>query len=327
VARSTALLAAARAARGFMPEDEGVALHLAARRAAASGLGPLVEVGAYLGRSTLLLAAAIVAVAPVEPVAPVDPLAVTPGAPDEPGSQARWPMLYSVDHHHGSEEMQAGWEHHDPTLVDPATGVMDTLGLWRATLQRAGAEDLVTAIVGDSPSVASDWGATVSFVLLDGGHGRDVAWADYRGWSRHVALGGLLVIHDVFPDPADGGRPPYECYVDALSGGCFVEERPASRKSLRVLRRIAPAGSAQASKLARSSLAAASGSADLQMAPTTAMPAAPAAASAPATAAVTPPTATHGSVAAAQAAATPSMPIGAPASAFVRVASTGPTAR
>lgn len=202
-----------------MPDDEGVALHLAARRAARSGLGPLVEVGAYRGRSSLYLAAAVAAV--------------------EPAAPGRPPLVYSVDHHRGSEEMQVGWEHHDPSLVDPASGCMDSLPAWRETLRRAGAERLVVAVVGDSPSIAADWSAPASLVLLDGGHGAESAWADYRGWAPHVAVGGLLVIHDVFPDPADGGRPPYECCCDALASGRFVEEGPASRNSLRVLRRTA----------------------------------------------------------------------------------------
>ncbi len=217
------LLGAARTTPGFMPDDEGVALHLAARRAAHLGCGPLVEVGSYLGRSTLYLAAGLVADQP----------------PGDAGPRARQrvPRLYCVDHHRGSEEMQPGWEHHDASLVDPATGMMDSLPSWRSVIARAGVEDHVVAVVGDSASVAADWSTPCALVFLDGGHGHDVAWADYRGWSRHVAPGGLLVIHDVFVDPADGGRPPFECYTDALSSGRFVEEAPASRNSLRVLRR------------------------------------------------------------------------------------------
>jgi hypothetical protein len=48
--------------------------------------------------------------------------------------------------------------------------------------------------------------------------------------------GGLLAIHDVFPDPADGGRPPYEIYRRALGSGTFEEVETVG--SLRVLRRV-----------------------------------------------------------------------------------------
>ncbi len=215
--RAAALLAAARATPGFMPDREGVALHLLARRAARSGLGPVVEVGAYCGRSTLYLVSGVAACA------------------DAP----RAARVYSVDHHRGSEEMQEGWPHHDPSLVDPATGRMDSLPRWRRAVESAGAEDLAVAVVGDSRAVASDWRRDASLVLLDGGHADEVAWADYRGWGPHVAPGGWLALHDVFPDPADGGRPPYECYRDALASGELVEEAAASRGSLRVLRRVA----------------------------------------------------------------------------------------
>jgi hypothetical protein len=48
--------------------------------------------------------------------------------------------------------------------------------------------------------------------------------------------GGLLLIHDVFPDPSDGGRPPYELiYQPALASGDFEEVEALG--SMRVLRR------------------------------------------------------------------------------------------
>jgi predicted O-methyltransferase YrrM len=213
--RTRRLLAAARAAEGFMPDEEGTALHEAAARAAGEGPEPLLEVGAYLGRSTLYLAAAVCR------------------------AGAGRGLLYSLDHHHGSEENQAGWEHHDPTLVDPETGRMDTLGRWRRTIELAGAEDLVVAVVGDSARVAAAWTTPLRFVFVDGGHGVEPAWADYRGWAPKVVAGGVLAIHDVFPDPADGGRPPYEIYCAALASGCFEEDAGAGCGSLRVLRRLA----------------------------------------------------------------------------------------
>ncbi len=113
-----------------------------------------------------------------------------------------------MDHHRGSEENQAGWAHHEPDLVDPELGVMDTLPTFRRTMFEAGLEDVV-AVVGDSPAVAW-WSTPSAMVFIDGGHGEEPAAADYRCWSPEVAPGGLLAIHDVFPDPADGGRPPYE---------------------------------------------------------------------------------------------------------------------
>ncbi|MFB7271242.1 class I SAM-dependent methyltransferase [Streptomyces sp. NPDC056244] len=201
------VLAAFEAAKGFMPVHEGLALYAAAADAAALGL-PLLEVGTYCGRSTLLLA----------------------GAAREAGTVA-----VTVDHHRGSEEQQPGWEYHDPSLVDPDTGLMDTLPAFRRTLQRAGLEEHVIAVVGRSPQVAKVWGGPLGLVFIDGGHTDEHATGDYEGWVPHLAEGGLLVIHDVFPDPADGGQAPYRVYVRALASGAFTE-LPATG-SLRVLRR------------------------------------------------------------------------------------------
>ena len=53
---------------------------------------------------------------------------------------------------------------------------------------------------------------------------------------RPAAVGGYLVIHDVFPDPADGGRPPYDdIYLPAIGSGAFIEVDAVG--SMRVLRR------------------------------------------------------------------------------------------
>lgn len=192
-----------------MPADEGDALHDAALEAASSVPGPFVEVGSYCGRSTVWLGGA----------------ARTAGR-----------TLFAVDHHFGSEENQPGWEWHEPDLVDPRTGRMDTLPHLRATLVDAGLTDVVVTVVGDSPTVARSWSRPLSFLFIDGGHGVEPARLDYETWTPHVAPGGFLAIHDVFPDPADGGRPPYEqIYLPALASGLFEEVSVTG--SLRVLRR------------------------------------------------------------------------------------------
>ncbi|MBO0713613.1 MAG: class I SAM-dependent methyltransferase, partial [Acidimicrobiales bacterium] len=113
---------------------------------------------------------------------------------------------------------------------------IDTLSWWRRAVEQGELEGSVVGVVGDSALVARLWATPVSLVFIDGGHGTDPAWADYRGWAPLVAPGGLLAIHDVFPDPADGGRPPYELWCRALESGAFVEE--SSCGSLRVLTRV-----------------------------------------------------------------------------------------
>nr|WP_079150782.1 class I SAM-dependent methyltransferase [Streptomyces sparsogenes] len=197
-----------------MPVDEGLALYAAAADAAAALRLPLLEVGTYCGRSTILLAAA---------------------------ARAAGTVAVTVDHHRGSEEQQPGWEYHDPEVVDPEVGRMDTLPTFRRTLHAAGLEDHVIAVVGRSPQVAGVWGKQVGLVFIDGGHTDEHASADYEGWAPHLAPGGLLVIHDVFPDPADGGQAPYRVYRRALTSGAFTEV--SATGSLRVLRRTESAAS------------------------------------------------------------------------------------
>jgi len=201
------VLAAFGAAKGFIPADEGLELYAAAVGATALGL-PLLEVGSYCGRSTLLLAAAA----------------------RDAGLTA-----VTVDHHRGSEEQQPGWDYHDPSLVDPEVGRMDTLPAFRRTLHAAGLEEHVIALVGSSRQAAAVWGTPLGLVFIDGGHTDEHATCDYQGWAPHVAEGGLLVVHDVFPDPADGGQAPYRLYRRALDCGAF--EEVSMIRSLRVLRR------------------------------------------------------------------------------------------
>ena len=194
-----------------MPDDEGLALYRAGLDAARSGAGPILEVGTYCAKSTVYLGAAA----------------------REGGS-----VVFTVDHHRGSEENQSGWEHHDPTVVDPASGRMDTLPFARRTIEAAGLEDNVVLVVGRSEVVAASWDRPLGMLFIDGGHGEAIAWADYRCWSPKVSRGGLMAIHDVFPDPAEGGRPPYEIYCAALSSGDWAEEADLGCGSLRVLRRL-----------------------------------------------------------------------------------------
>ena len=200
------LLEHARAAKGFMPEDEGAFLYATAL--AHLGQGPALEVGTYCGKSAIYLGAA---------------------------ARATGSVVFTLDHHRGSEENQAGWEHHDASLVDPELGLMDTLPVFRRTIANAGLEDEVVAVVGRSTTVAAHWRTPLSLLFIDGGHGQEPAHTDYESWTPWVSPGGMLLIHDVFPDPADGGRPPYDIYRRALAGGSFTEVEALG--SMRVLRR------------------------------------------------------------------------------------------
>lgn len=187
-----------------MPANEGLALHRHAMSCPVPG--PFLEVGSYCGKSSIYIGAA---------------------------ARDTGRLLFALDHHRGSEENQAGWEWHEPDLVDASIGLMDTLPTFRSTIHAARLEGTVVAVVGDSPSLASVWETPLALLFIDGGHGAEPAHLDYEGWTPKLVAGGTLLIHDVFPDPADGGRPPFEIYLRALDDG-FVEI--ASEGSLRALK-------------------------------------------------------------------------------------------
>ena len=202
---SGAHLEAARAARGFMPDDEGLLLHRAALLAALSG--PMLEVGGYCGKSAVYLGSA---------------------------ARERGGVLFSVDHHRGSEENQPGELYCDEAVLDASGTRVDTLPHFRRTLEAAGLEASVIAVVGGSATVARHWRTPLALLFIDGGHSEAAAQADYDGFHFHLVEDGLLLIHDVFPDPADGGQAPFHVYLRALGDG-FREI--TAEGSLRVLRR------------------------------------------------------------------------------------------
>ena len=202
---SPARRAIADAVRGFLPDDEADALREAAAQARA---GLWLEIGTYCGKSTVHLGA----------------VAETVGA-----------QLVSLDHHHGSEENQPGWPWHDAALVDPRTGRRETLTHARHTLSAADLEATVTLLVASTQQTAPWWCAPLEFLFLDGNHTEEVAQHDYAGFARHLTEGGLLAVHDVFPDPRDGGQPPWHVVQRAIRSGAF--EPVSTCGSLRILRR------------------------------------------------------------------------------------------
>ena len=157
---------------------------------------PFVEVGSYCGRSTIWLGAA---------------------------ARAAGTVVFAVDHHRGSEENQPGWEWHDPTRRRRAHRRDGHAAVRSAAPSTTpGSRTTSSPSSAARPIVARYWSTPAALVFIDGGHGVEPARADYAGWAPHVAVGGTLAIHDVFPDPADGGRPPYEeIFVPALESGRF----------------------------------------------------------------------------------------------------------
>ena len=193
--------------KGFLADDEGEALFAAAAKSVT--LGPCLEVGSYCGKSTVYLGAAC---------------------------QQKNGIVYAIDHHRGSEEHQLGEEYHDSDLFDAQAQLMDTFKEFRRVMREAKLEDTVIPIVAASTLASTNWSRPLGMVFIDGGHSLDAAMADYRAWAPHVSVGGILAIHDIFPDPTQGGQAPYTIWKLAKASGLF-EELPTVN-TLGLFRRI-----------------------------------------------------------------------------------------
>ncbi len=178
--------------KGFLDEEEGQRLYEVALDA--SQLGPCLVIGSYCGKSTIYLGSACM----------------------EKDS-----ILFSIDHHRGSEEQQPGEEYFDPDLFDADTGKIDTFRHFRKTLELADIEDTVVSIVGKSYLTARFWETPLSLVFIDGGHTFEAAYNDYNSWARHIMPGGYLLVHDIFKHPEEGGQAPYYVYKLAIASGMF----------------------------------------------------------------------------------------------------------
>lgn len=195
------------AVKGFLADDEGQALFTAAIETAA--LGPCLEVGSYCGKSTVYLGTA---------------------------AKQSGNIVYAIDHHRGSEEHQLGEEYHDSELYDNQVNMMDTFKAFRQAMRQADLEDTVIPIVASSALASRRWSTPLGMVFIDGGHSMDAAMADFRAWAAHVVNGGILAIHDIFPNPDDGGQAPYTIWKLAKASGLF-EELPTVN-TLGMFRRI-----------------------------------------------------------------------------------------
>ncbi|MBT8332402.1 MAG: class I SAM-dependent methyltransferase [Deltaproteobacteria bacterium] len=178
--------------KGFLHEDEGRCLYDVALKA--SRLGPCLEIGSYCGKSAIYIGMAC---------------------------QQNSGILFSIDHHSGSEEQQPGQLYFDPELFDPKLHRVNTFCEFRKTIEKAGIADTVVAMVGRSDVAARDWTTPLSMVFIDGGHSFEAVLSDYSCWSPHIMAGGYLLIHDIFTDPSEGGQAPRRVFELALATGQF----------------------------------------------------------------------------------------------------------
>ena len=189
--------------KGFLEKEEGEYLYKFAKKH--SSKGPCLEIGSYCGKSAIYLGAAV-----------------------KENNQ----FLFSIDHHKGSEEQQPGEEFFDPDLLDESGKGINTLPFFLETLDKANLKDHVIPIISSSIEASEVWSKPLTMVFIDGGHSEKTANEDYEVWHPHIIKGGLLAIHDVFPDPEDGGRAPFNIYKKAKESGLFKEVKMVNSLAL-----------------------------------------------------------------------------------------------
>ena len=193
--------------KGFLAADEAQALYHYAEET--SAFGPILEVGSYCGKSTVYLGCA---------------------------AKKNNGVVFAVDHHRGSEEHQLGEEYHDADLYDNDVALYDTFKDFRKNISAAGLNNTVVPLVSSSEIAAKHWSTPLAMVFIDGGHSFAAAEMDYRSWAPQVKIGGILCIHDLFPNPDEGGQAPITIYRMALASGLFEEVKVVN--TLGILRRI-----------------------------------------------------------------------------------------
>jgi len=150
---------------GFLDPAEGYLLYRIA--AEGPGLGAIVEIGSYCGRSTAFLAA---------------------------GSRAaRREKVIAVDHFQGSPEHQEGARAASEVLAKEGT----TFGRFCENLAQVQLFDHVQPVKASSREAAANWSGPVRVLFIDGEHSYESARQDFDCWTPFVVPGGVVALHDV----------------------------------------------------------------------------------------------------------------------------------
>lgn len=193
--------------KGFMAPKEAKRLFEISLEA--SQYGPVIEIGSYCGKSAYVIGSAC--------------------------RQTR-SILFSIDHHTGSEEQQPGQAYYDPDLYDTNLSRVNTFPFFQDTLIKTDLEGIAIPVVTDSVSAGKMWETPISMLFIDGGHSFEAANNDYITWAPHLIKGGFLVMHDIFFNPEEGGQAPRKVYDAAVGSGNYIVHDMI--KTLGVLERI-----------------------------------------------------------------------------------------
>lgn len=150
---------------GWLDDMQGFVLSLMAEQG--PGVGAIVEIGSFKGRSTAWLAYGAKS-AGREKVTAIDPFT-------------------------GSPEHQPGQEWADSDLAVLGS----TLPVFGENLRKLDLFDHVNPVVSTSADAAKEWNDPIRLLFIDGDHSYEGSKLDFESWTPHVVPGGLVAIHDI----------------------------------------------------------------------------------------------------------------------------------
>ncbi len=192
--------------KGFMDKDEAERLYALALQSSKNG--PALEIGSYCGKSAYIIGSAC---------------------------KENSSILFSIDHHRGSEEQQPFEEYFDKDLFDQKLSRVNTFPFFQETITRTGLENTVVPIIASSNIAGKMWQTPISMLFIDGGHSFKACHEDFLTWACHIKTNGFLIIHDIFKNPEKGGQAPRQVYEIAIESGNYNELEMT--KTLGVLKR------------------------------------------------------------------------------------------
>ena len=193
--------------KGFLSEHEGSALFEYCEKFCIGGVA--VEIGSYCGKSACYLGYAC---------------------------KKNNSKLFSIDHHHGSEEQQYGEEYFDEDIYDFDEKRVNTLPLFLENISKFNLTAHIEPIIDTSENASKLLQSDIDFVFIDGSHTFESARNDFACWSPKIREGGILAIHDIYDTEMEGGQAPREIYLKALDEGYELLKRVASLVILQKLK-------------------------------------------------------------------------------------------
>ena len=185
---------------GFLIDMQGYTLLRLAGEG--PGMGAIVEIGSFMGRSTCYLATGT--------------------------KNAQREKVYAIDHFTGSEEHQEGESREVAAVVNTGS----TYPQFLENIKKFSVDDYVHPIRASSREAAATWDQPIRLLFIDGDHSYEASKEDFALWSPHIVPGGLIAFHDI------GDWPGVTAFYRELMGTTERYREILNVLGLRVIEKI-----------------------------------------------------------------------------------------